>query len=318
MANGNIADNHTEQSLKVRVVEALKNLRKNLFPTKKDNLKQIGIKLLFLISLIALVFTAGWIIRYFSDTANQEKLIAKSREIWYNKQLETSDKFELLKAENSDFKAWITARGADVDMPVYQGNDDNYYLNHNQKQKLNSHGALFLSCEDILERYTKDKNFVIYGNSSNDSTMFSNLNQYRNIEVYRQNPNISLTTSYGTENYKIYAVFLIDASLSENNKQFYNIKKSSFKSEEVFNQWVEEARQRSIINTNIEMQYGDDILTLVTCTDDFENARLVVMARRVRYEENIVTNTSSATINPAPLYPKRWYDENGLKYPKGD
>lgn len=318
MANGDIADNHTEQSFKVRVAETLKSLRKNLFPTQKDNLTQIGIKLLFLISLIALICTAVWIIGYFSNTANQEKLVSKSREIWYNKQLETTDKFELLKAENSDFKAWLTADGADVDMPVYQGKDDEFYLNHNQQKKPNSHGALFLSCEDTLERYTKDKNFVIFGHSTTDSTMFSNLNQYRNIEVYSKKPNIRLTTSYGTENYKIYAVFLIDANLSENNKQFYNIKKSSFKNEEVFNSWVEEAQTRSIITTNTELQYGDDILTLVTDSNDFENACLVVMARRIRYGEDIVTDTSSATINPAPLYPKQWYDENGLKYPKGD
>lgn len=298
-----------------RVLGILVRLRNTLFPTRKDNLKQIAVKLVFLISLVVLIASAVWLIGYFSDTAHQEQIVGESREIWYDNEIAVSDRFSLMKEENPDFMAWLTVSGADVDMPVYQGEDDTYYLKHNQRKEYNIHGALYFSADDVIERNTSDKNFVIYGHDMKDGTMFSNLGKYRDIEVYRNNPNISLSTVYGDEIYKIYAVFLLNAVPEDDDGYLYDINKSSFRSETVFDEWVEEARERSIIDTGVDLEYGDSILTLVTCADDFENARLVVMARRVRDGENALEDTSKATVNPSPLYPKRWYDENGLKYP---
>lgn len=318
MANGSTADGTAHIPFKERAVRVLIRLRSALLPTKKDNFKQITVKLVFLVSLAALIASAVWLIGYFSDAAKQEKLVSYSREIWYDEELTVIDRFDLLKSENPDFKGWLTASGANVDMPVYQGEDDEYYLKHNQKKEYNIHGALYLSSEDVLGRYTRDKNFVIYGHDMKDGTMFSDLGNYRDISVYRSNPNISFSTAYGDEVYKIYAVFLLNADPADDNNYLYDIGKSSFKNEEEFDSWVDEARTRSIINTEVDLQYGDDILTLVTCADDFENARLVVMARRVRDGEELSGDTSAASVNPSPLYPKRWYDENGLKYPKGE
>ena len=316
MENGNTADELLQIPLKQRIVSVLIRLRNTLLPTNKDNFKQIGIKLLFLVSLIALVSTAIWLIGYFSNTAKQEKIESISREIWHDTKLGVADKFKLLRKENPDFKAWLTADGADVDMPVYQCDNNKYYLKHNQRREYNNPGALYLSAEDTVNKYTNDKNLVIYGHDMKDDTMFSNLKNYRNVSVCRNNPNISLSTEFGDLTYRIYAVFLLNSDPADDNGHLYDIRKSDFQNKKQFNEWVDEARTRSIISTNVDLNYGDSLLTLVTRADDFENARLVVMARRVREDE--VINTSSIQINPAPLYPKRWYDDNGLKYPKGE
>ena len=58
---------------------------------------------------------------------------------------------------------------------------------------------------------------------------------------------------------------------------------------------------------------GDNIITLVTCTSDFENARLIIMARETREGENPEVDTSLANVNPNPRYPKIWYTKRGIK-----
>ena len=74
-------------------------------------------------------------------------------------------------------------------------------------------------------------------------------------------------------------------------------------------------KERSIINTGVEVEYGDRMLTLVTCADDFENARLVVMARILHENEAIKTFTDTAIANPSPRYPEGWYKKHSLEYP---
>lgn len=318
MGTDNALDGATQGYSEKNYVMILKKLGNSLLPTKKDNFKQMGIKLLFLASLVLIVTTAIWIAVFFADADKQEKLVLQSRDIWYNTSLEEAERFEMMKAKNPDFKGWLKAAGAMVDMPVYQANNDKYYLRHNQNRELNAHGALFLSSKDILKSGSEDKNLVIYGHNMEDGTMFGNLGRYRDISVYRENPVIHLSTVYGDEAYKIYAVFLCCGDAAGDNGYLYDISKSKFANKYEFEKWVEQARNRSIINTEVDLQYGDSFLTLVTRTDDFDNARFVVMARRVREGEEESVDTYSATINPAPVYPKRWYDENGLKYPKGE
>ncbi len=49
---------------------------------------------------------------------------------------------------------------------------------------------------------------------------------------------------------------------------------------------------------------SDKLLTLSTCVYDFDDARLVVVARQVRDGESESVDTSSAIINPDPVYPQ--------------
>ena len=59
----------------------------------------------------------------------------------------------------------------------------------------------------------------------------------------------------------------------------------------------------------------DEILSLVTCCYDFENARLVVMARRVRDGEDPTVDTASARENKSARFPKKWYEVKKKEYP---
>ena len=276
-------------------------------PNSRDNAKQIIIKLFFLISLITFIVSAAYLTNYFLSASRQESIIEDSRVLWHSENSGASPApslsiNELMLAENSDFKGWITIPNTKIDNPIYQTTDNQYYLNHNQKKQRSAYGALFFDCENVITEEETDKNLVIYGHNMNNGSMFANLTKYKSL-------------SYKSSTYKIYSVFVLNASREDDNDYIYNISRKNFLNEEDFNSWSDEAYERSLINTGVEVEYGDNIITLVTCVYDFDDARMVVMARETREGEDTEVDTSAAAANPSPRYPKRWYDDRGIDYP---
>lgn len=300
-----------------------RNFFKELFvsylPNKRDNLKQISLKLFFIAALLALILSAGYVANYFFQSVYQQHLIDENRKIWHYSNTESEDfKTEvnkLMLAGNSDFKGWITIEETELDNPIYQTTNNKFYLDRNQKKEYSSYGTLFFDYRNNISQEETDKNLIIYGNDIKNGSMFGCLKKYKSLSFYKKNPTIKLSTLYNTNTYKIYSVFILNASKADDNGYIYNISRKSFLNSDDFNNWTKEAYERSVINTGVETQFGDDIITLVTRSDEFENSRLVIMARKLRDGETSKVNTSQASVNPNPRYPKRWYDVRGLTYP---
>ena len=288
-------------------------------PNRRDNLKQIIIKVFFLIALIAFIVSAAYITNYFLSAKHQDGIIDEARSVWYEETQTNDDTelsaIELLLKENSDFKGWITVPNTKIDNPIYQTDNNDFYLTHNQQKQKSVYGALFFDCKNVITESETDKNLVIYGHHMKNGSMFANLTKYKQLSFYKQNPTIEFSTLYKKGTYKIYAAFVLNASKADDNDYIYNISRKSFIDDDDFDSWVNEARERSLINTGVDVKNGDNIITLVTCTYDFDNARFVVMARETREDEESSVNTSKATANPSPKYPKRWYDDRGIDYP---
>ena len=285
-------------------------------PNGRDNIKQIIIKVFFLISLTVFIVSAAYITNYFLSARHQDSIIEQARSVWH----ETADEPELsvieqLLQENSDFKGWITVPNTKIDNPIYQTDNNDFYLTHNQQKQKSAYGALFFDSKNVITESETDKNLVIYGHHMKNGSMFANLTKYKELSFYKQNPTVEFATLYGNGTYKVYAAFVLNASKADDNDYIYNISRKSFIDDNDFDAWVGEARERSLINTGVDVKNGDNIITLVTCTYDFDNARFVVMARETREGEEPSVDTLKATANSSPRYPKRWYDDRGIEYP---
>lgn len=287
-------------------------------PNRRDNLKQIIIKAFFLISLTVFIVSAVYIANYFLNAKHQDSIVAEARSVWHTSETEEEPQpslIELMLRENSDFKGWITVPNTKIDNPIYQTDNNDFYLNHNQQKQKSIYGALFFDCQNVITESKTDKNLVIYGHHMKNGSMFGNLTKYKQLSFYKQNPTLEFSTLYKKSTYKIYAAFVLNASKADDNGYIYNISRKNFIDDEDFDSWVNEARERSLINTGVDVKNGDNIITLVTCTYDFDNARFVVMARETREGEDVSVDTSKASANSSPRYPKRWYEDRGIDYP---
>ena len=221
--------------------------------------------------------------------------------------------FQALRAVYPDVYGWIQMPGLDVSYPVVQGPDNDYYLYRMVDGAENNAGSIFV--EQSNGAKFQDANTILYGHNMKNGSMFANLTKYRNLDFYKQNPTLEFSTLYKSSTYKVFSVFVLNASKEDDNGYIYNISRKNFLDDDDFNSWADEAYQRSLINTGVDVVNGDNIITLVTCVYDFDDARLVVMARETREGEEPTVDTSSASVNPSPRYPKRWYDDRGLDFP---
>lgn len=305
-----MAGKHSKSIFDIRLKPIkIKNPIDVIRQTPKNKLPFVIMTMFLVVSLVlSLCFVGG----FFVSSNKQRKILSQSA--GYFKDYGGNEAIKKLSAKNEDIIGWINIENTDFSYAICQGNDDKYYVNHNMYKSKSRYGALFLSCTDSFERRDGDKNIVIFGNNVNDGSMFGNLDKYRNINFYKQNPCIDVYYGDMQEKYIVFSVMLISSS-QDDAGAIYKPYKSYFVDEREFIDWRNETLMRSIITTPLSVEYGDEMLTLVTSADDFEGARLVVMAKKITHWDATHTNVDDATISKQTKYPKIWYTTRGQEYP---
>ena len=85
--------------------------------------------------------------------------------------------FAELRKINEDIVAWVQIPGINVDYPVVQGEDNEYYLYHTFRKEANKAGSIFLDYRNRAD-FTEQR-VIIYGHNMKDGSMFSNLKKYQ-------------------------------------------------------------------------------------------------------------------------------------------
>lgn len=178
-----------------------------------------------------------------------------------------------LQAEYPDIKGWITIPGTCVDYPVLQSGaqDPEYYLRRTYKGEWRTSGSIFFQWDCTPE----SKNLVVYGHNMNDGTMFAVLQKMAKEAFRNEHSQILLQTSDGLREYHIAAVLKTDI-------QKLRFNRTEFADNADFLSFQEELFAQSLYKP--ETIPGEDrrLLTLVTCSYEWESARTVVVAAEVR------------------------------------
>lgn len=219
-------------------------------------------------------------------------------------------KYAYLYAINPELVGWIKIDGTNLDVQVVQANDNKKYLKTDFYGRNSRYGCPYFDYRGDAKYFTD--NNVIYGHHMSDGLMFSNLDKYKTIDGYKESPIIQYDTIYQTYYFKIFAAFITNSRAKDDNDYVFNYTVTDFASDDKFMSFVQEIQKRSIFNTTVNVLPDDKLLTLSTCSHEFSNARLVVVARLCRENEDPIVDTSGATINPAPKYPQAWYDAKGM------
>ena len=225
-------------------------------------------------------------------------------------------KYSYLYALNQDLVGWLNIPGTNLDVQVVQGPDNDYYLRRDFYGKSSRYGCPYMDSKND-SKYLDD-NTIIYGHHMSDGLIFSNLDKYKTLEGYKESPIIEFNTLYETYYFKVFAAFYINATPADDNNYFFNFMITDFSTDERFSKFTDELKKRSVIDTGITVQPDDKLLTLVTCTYEFNDARFVVVGRMVRENEKTEVDTSKATLNTNPKFPQAWYDIKGLTNPFKD
>ena len=111
--------------------------------------------------------------------------------------------------------------------------------------------------------------------------MFGSLRRYRqDFSFYEQSPFVQLSSNYKDYDYVIFAFLITSGSYASTDFVYWNMEELDTK--EDFDAYVARCRRDQMIDTGIDVQYGDKLLTMSTCYADEDNSRFIVVARRLR------------------------------------
>lgn len=222
-------------------------------------------------------------------------------------------KYAKLYAENQDFVGYLSVAGTDLDFPVVQGIDNDEYLERNFFGEYTKYGCPFMDYRNNPQNL--DRNTIIYGHNMQDGSLFACLEQYLTLEGYKKAPVISYNTLYQDLDFKIIATIITNINPEDDNGYVFPYYWTTLNSAINYTAYLNQLSQRSLYDTGVGVLPTDRILTLSTCYDEFEDARLVVVARLVRPGESVEVNTAKAVENSNPRFPQAYYDEHGKANP---
>lgn len=320
-----------------------------LFPQRGDPGGEVARKCIFLFSMVVFLVCMVLIVLYFVDIMRADQMYndigasyhsanvqttatSFNEESTVETQAATEKHYTLLPgaeellAVNDEIVGWISISDTKVDYPVLQHLDDEpgneYYLYRNVNREDSKPGSIFLDYRCRFDQVGEDgtlevpnsDNLIIYGHNMRDLSMFGTLKYYKTDETYYDaHPIITLNSNYEQYQYKIFGYFIADAEDTTDTRfDYWNY--INFADETEFYAYVNEVKRRTLRITNVDVAYGDQLLTLSTCNNAFDTARLVIVARRVREGEDPYERVAGSVQNPNIKWPNVYYLWNENTY----
>lgn len=259
----------------------------------KEKLRRIafnGFKLIFIVSIIMLAVSCYMLVHESNVLVNLASMVEDDAESTdFTIEIEETGSYDLgpqilakyqnLYLENPDMAAWLKIEGTDINYPVMQTVDDmEYYIHKDFYGKYSLSGTPFVSDESSV--YPPSDNIVVYGHNMVNGTMFAGLIDYETYDFYQEHKIINFDSVYEEREYEVVYVFYEDVSVDNGHFEFYHF--SYAEDETDFMEFISNCSERSIYDTELEVNYGDELLTLVTCSHTTTvNGRFVVVAKRI-------------------------------------
>lgn len=321
---------------------------KYLIPWKGDKVTEVIRKIVFLTALAVLIATGIIFLSTRSNAAYEQGVKDGINDLYHGggvsidtetkndlqqKFPEVQDKFLPLlnddKLNTEDIVGWITIDGYGDEEPlvddiIMQGNDNDFYLTHNSRGESSRAGALYIDYRCKLTSDETSANIVVYGHNMLDVNpsldYFGVLLQYFNynkfhsdktdITFYKQHPTITFSSLYDTTEYKIFGGIMVNTSDTAGEVfKYHNV--HNFANKDAFDTFCADILDRScFINPDVDLRYGDELLTLSTCIYGYGNtadSRFVIFARKTRDGESPEVDVEKAFANPSPLFYDMYY-----------
>jgi len=199
--------------------------------------------------------------------------IEEESDYWYyiKMPLINVDFTELLE-KNKDTIGWIKVNGTNINYPIVQTDDNDYYLTHSFDKKYNDAGWIYMDFRNDIDNLSK--NNIIYGHSRLDKTMFGSLKNITKSNWYKNKDNyiIKLSTPNKNTMWQVFSVYRIP------NESYYIT--TDFNNDDEYQLFIDTISKRSVYEFNAMPNINDKILTLSTCGDN--DTRVVMHAKLIK------------------------------------
>lgn len=183
--------------------------------------------------------------------------------------------FSELKSKNSDTVAWLNVDSTYINYPVVQTSDNQYYLKHSFIKEKKQSGWPFMDYRNHKDM--SDKNTIFYGHNLLNKNSFGSLS-FLFEDSWKKSSNRKIVVLTENKQY-IYEIFSIYYSDSITNYLQIN-----FSDDNSYLTFLNNIKEKSLVDLEVQFTVSDRIITLSTCTED-NQGRKVVYAKLI-YEGN--------------------------------
>lgn len=173
--------------------------------------------------------------------------------------------FEELAQINPDVVGWIFLEGTNINYPVVQGQDNEYYLDRLFDRTRNDSGCIFM--DTGCKKDFSGRNSILYGHHMKDKSMFAILPAYKSQTFYEEHPEMLLVTPDAYYRVRFFSGYVADTFANAWGLHF---------NDDSFGNWLEELRERSCFLAKDAPGVKDRVITLSTCTYEFSSAKFVL------------------------------------------
>lgn len=178
--------------------------------------------------------------------------------------------FDALKAQNSDVIAWLQIPDTQINYPVVQGDDNDYYLHHDLNGDDSISGTIFLDYADQAD-FSSLHN-VFYGHHMRDGSMFKDISRYKDQEYFDAHTEVVLYTPDREIHLKALAAVCTTSDAIR--------RKTEFTSGDEFSAYILQMTENASALAPIEGTITH-LYSFVTCSYEFNDARTILYAYEV-------------------------------------
>lgn len=238
--------------------------------------KKRVLSIVICICILVFLITSLFLIDNNTNNYNLELDIKQNNNV--NNPINYKEIIDGLKAQynNDDVVGILEINNTDYVVPIMQGKDNEYYLNHTPDGKSNFMGSIYL---DYRVDIDSSKKILIYGhNSSRVDMPFKILEEFYDKDYYDNHKYIEITTVTTKKKYEIFSVHVETSDFT-----FMNI---NFENDEEYLKHLQKLKDRSMYDTGVEVTSDDEVLIFQTCSthSDYRNYKkkyLLIILRRV-------------------------------------
>jgi len=181
--------------------------------------------------------------------------------------------------QNPEIVGWLWVEDTKLNYPImYTPEDPEKYIHLNFEEEYDVGGLPFVDAKCSMD--PRSDNLIIYGHNMMNGTQFGSLMDYAEESYWQEHQQFHFSTLYETKTYEVVAAFY-DRVYYKHEDVFKFYQFIDAEDEEEYNNAIENYHQKALYDTDVTAQYGDDLITLVTCSYHTDNGRFVVVGKAV-------------------------------------